>query len=192
VPGRNADNHLLNLRIYEFYGFTNLSELRIDIQPATLADVPVILSFIRALAEYERLSDLVVATETTVRETLFSSRPSAEAVIARVDETAVGFAVWFHNYSTFLSRRGLYLEDLFVLPEWRGRGVGGVLLKHLAHIAVSRGCGRMEWAVLDWNETAIRFYRSLGAEPMSDWTVFRLAGDALTRLAASPHARTTT
>jgi GNAT superfamily N-acetyltransferase len=168
-----------------------LRELRIDIQPATLSDVPLILSFIRALAEYERLSDHVVATETTVRETLFGSRPSAEAVIARVSGTPIGFAVWFHNYSTFLSRRGLYLEDLFVLPEWRGRGVGGALLKHLAGIAVSRGCGRMEWAVLDWNESAIRFYRGLGAEPMSDWTVFRLTGDALTRLAVSPDARTT-
>jgi GNAT superfamily N-acetyltransferase len=176
-----------NLRIY---GFTNLRELRIDIQPATLADVPLMLSFIKALAEYERLSDHVVATETTVRETLFGSRPSAEAVIARVNGTAVGFAVWFHNYSTFLSRRGLYLEDLFVLPEWRGRGVGGALLKHLAHVAVSRDCGRMEWAVLDWNESAVRFYRGLGAEPMSDWTVFRLTGEALTRLAASPDART--
>jgi GNAT superfamily N-acetyltransferase len=162
-----------------------LTDFRIDIQPATVADAPLILSFIRALAEYERLSDHVVATETTVRETVFGSRPSAEVVIARVDGTPVGFAVWFHNYSTFLSRRGLYLEDLFVLPEWRGRGVGGALLKHLARIAVSRSCGRMEWAVLDWNETAIRFYRGLGAEPMSDWTVFRLTGDALARLAAS-------
>jgi len=169
-----------------------VTEFQIDIQPATLADVPLILSFIKALAEYERLSDHVMATETTVRETLFGSRPSAEAVIARVDVTPVGFAVWFHNYSTFLSRRGLYLEDLFVLPEWRGRGVGGALLKHLAHIAVSRNCGRMEWAVLDWNETASRFYRSLGAEPMSDWTVFRLTGDALTRLGASPPGRKTT
>jgi GNAT superfamily N-acetyltransferase len=168
-----------------------LTEVQIDIQPATLADVPLILSFIKALAEYERLSDHVMATETTVRETLFGSRPSAEAVIARVDETPVGFAVWFHNYSTFLSRRGLYLEDLFVLPEWRGRGVGGALLKHLARIAVSRDCGRMEWAVLDWNEPAIRFYRGLGAEPMSDWTVFRLTGDALTRLGASPDRKTT-
>jgi len=169
-----------------------VTEFQIDIQPATLADVPLILSFIKALAEYERLSDHVMATETTVRETLFGSRPGAEAVIARVDETPVGFAVWFHNYSTFLSRRGLYLEDLFVLPEWRGRGVGGALLKHLAHIAVSRDCGRMEWAVLDWNETAIRFYRGLGAETMSDWTVFRLTGDALTQLGASPPDRKTT
>jgi GNAT superfamily N-acetyltransferase len=176
---------LTNLRIYE------LPDSRIDIQPATAADIPLILSFIRALAEYERLSDHVVATEASVRETLFGSNRSAEAVIARVDTTPVGFAVWFHNYSTFLSRRGLYLEDLFVLPEWRGRGVGRALLRHLAHVAVSRGCGRMEWAVLDWNETAIRFYRSLGAEPMAEWTVFRLTGDALTRLAAWPDRKTT-
>ena len=190
VPRGNADYDLLSLRIDEFTDL-RVTAFQIDIQPATLADVPLVLSFIRALAEYERLSDHVVATETTVRENLFGSRPSAEAVIARVDGTPVGFAVWFHNYSTFLSRRGLYLEDLFVLPEWRGRGVGGALLKHLAHVAVSRACGRMEWAVLDWNETAIRFYRSLGAEPMSDWTVFRLTGDALTRLAASPDRKTT-
>jgi len=97
----------------------------------------------------------------------------------------VGFAVWFHNYSTFLSRRGLYLEDLFVLPEWRGRGVGGALLRHLAGLAVQRECGRMEWSVLDWNEPAIRFYKSLGARPMDEWTVYRLTGDALTRLSAS-------
>jgi GNAT superfamily N-acetyltransferase len=176
---------LTNLRIYE------LTDSRIDIQPATVVDVPLILSFIRALAEYERLSDHVVATETSVRETLFGSSQSAEAVIARVDTTPVGFAVWFHNYSTFLSRRGLYLEDLFVLPEWRGRGIGRALLRHLAHIAVSRGCGRMEWAVLDWNETAIRFYRSLGAEPMAEWTVFRLTGDALARVAVLQDAQTT-
>jgi GNAT superfamily N-acetyltransferase len=190
VPRRNPDYDVLNLRICEFTDLWiyELTELQIDIQPATLADVPLILSFIRALAEYERLSDHVVATETTVRETLFGSRSSAEAVIARVGDTPVGFAVWFHNYSTFLSRRGLYLEDLFVLPEWRGRGVGGALLEHLAQVAVSRGCGRMEWAVLDWNEDAIRFYRGLGAEPMSDWTVFRLTGNALTRLAVSNDA----
>ena len=190
VPRRNADYDFLSSRIDEFTDL-RVTEFQIDIQPATLADVPLILSFIKALAEYERLSDHVMATETTVRETLFGSRPGAEAVIARVDETPVGFAVWFHNYSTFLSRRGLYLEDLFVLPEWRGRGVGGALLKHLAHIAVSRDCGRMEWAVLDWNETAIRFYRGLGAEPMSDWTVFRLTGNALARLGVSPDRKTT-
>jgi GNAT superfamily N-acetyltransferase len=157
--------------------------VRIDIRPATAADVPLILGFINALAEYERLADHVVATAASVHDSLFGSSPSAEAVIAYVDGEPAGFAVWFHNYSTFLSRRGLYLEDLFVLPDKRGRGVGRALLRHLAGIAVARGCGRMEWAVLDWNETAIRFYRSLGAQPMADWTVYRLTGDALTRLA---------
>ena len=156
------------------------SDLRIE--AATVADVPVILRMIKALAEYERLTHEVVATEESVRESLFASR-SAEAVIAYADGSAVGFAVWFHNYSTFLSRRGLYLEDLFVLPEWRGRGIGRALLRHLARVAVQRGCGRMEWSVLDWNEPAIRFYRSLGAQPMDEWTVYRLTGDALARVA---------
>ena len=156
------------------------SDLRIE--AATVADVPVILRMIEALAEYERLTHEVVATEESVRESLFASR-GAEAVIAYADGSAVGFAVWFHNYSTFLSRRGLYLEDLFVLPEWRGRGIGRALLRHLARVAVERGCGRMEWSVLDWNEPAIRFYRSLGAQPMDEWTVYRLTGDALARVA---------
>jgi GNAT superfamily N-acetyltransferase len=161
-----------------------LADLRIDITPAIVSDVPVILRFIHRLAEYERMADQVVATEESVRESLFGAQPSADAVIARVNGDPAGFAVWFYSYSTFLSRPGLYLEDLFVLPEWRGRGVGRALLQHLAGVAVSRGCGRMEWAVLDWNDLAIRFYRSLGAQPMSDWTVYRLAGDNLKRLAA--------
>lgn len=156
----------------------------IDITPATVADVPLVLRFIKALAEYERMTDQVVATEESVRESLFGGRPSAEAAIARVNGDPVGFAVWFYNYSTFLSRPGLYLEDLFVLPECRGRGVGRALLQHLARVAVSRGCGRLEWAVLDWNDLAIRFYLSLGAQPMSEWTVYRLTGDSLKRLAA--------
>ncbi|MGH9256775.1 MAG: GNAT family N-acetyltransferase [Vicinamibacterales bacterium] len=153
------------------------------IQPATVADVPLILSLLKALAAYERLAHDVVATEASIRESLFGSKPSAEALIAHAGREPVGFAVWFHNYSTFLGRHGLYLEDLFVLPEWRGRGIGRALLIHLARIAVSRGCGRMEWSVLDWNEPALRFYRSLGARPMDEWTVYRLTGDALTRLA---------
>ena len=157
----------------------------IRIEAATVADVPVILRMIEALAEYERMSSEVVATEASVRDTLFGSRPSAEAVIAYAEGRPVGFAVWFHNYSTFLSRRGLYLEDLFVLPEWRGRGIGAALLRHLAGVAVQRGCGRMEWAVLDWNEPAIRFYQNLGAKAMDEWTVYRLTGDALTGLGAS-------
>jgi GNAT superfamily N-acetyltransferase len=160
----------------------------VRIQQATAADVPLVLRMIKALAEYEQLTREVVATEAKVRESLFGSNPSAEAVIARVDGQPAGFAVWFYSYSTFLGRPGLYLEDLFVLPEWRGRGIGRALLRHLARIAVSRDCGRMEWAVLDWNELAIRFYRGLGARPMSDWTVYRLTGDDLTRLAGADEA----
>lgn len=158
-----------------------LEEVRIE--PATVGDVPLILSLIKALAEYERLSHEVVATEAQVRESLFGAKPHAEAVIARVQSEAVGFAVWFHTYSTFLSRPGLYLEDLFVLPAWRGRGIGGALIRHLARIAVERGCGRMEWAVLDWNDPAIGFYRSIGARPMDEWTTYRLTGEVLDRLA---------
>ncbi len=156
----------------------------IRIEPATERDIPLVLSFIKALAEYERLADAVAATEESLRETLFGPRARAEIVIAHTGGEAAGFAVWFHNYSTFLGRAGLYLEDLFVLPEWRRRGVGHALLGHLASVAVARGCGRLEWSVLDWNEPAIRFYRNLGARPMDEWTVFRLAGDALKRLAS--------
>jgi GNAT superfamily N-acetyltransferase len=138
----------------------------------------------KALADSEKLAGDVVATEDRIRETFFTGRaPQAEAVIAYADGNPVGLAIWFHNYSTFLGRRGLYLEDLFVLPEWRGHGIGKALLVHLAGIAVARGCGRMEWSVLDWNEPAIGFYKSLGAVPMDEWTVFRLTGDALIALA---------
>jgi GNAT superfamily N-acetyltransferase len=155
----------------------------IRIANATERDVGVILRLITALAEYEKLSHEVVATEASIRDTFFGRGRNAEAILAHAGEQPVGFAVWFHNYSTFLGRPGLYLEDLFVLPEWRGRGVGRALLRHLARIAVERGCGRMEWAVLDWNEPAIGFYRSLGARAMDEWTVYRLTGDALRRLA---------
>ena len=155
----------------------------ITIEPAREQDVPLILRFITALAEYEKLAQDVVATEAALRDTLFGPKPAAEAAIAYIGTQPAGFAVWFHNYSTFLGRPGLYLEDLFVLPEWRTRGVGRALLANLARIAVARGCGRMEWSVLDWNEPAIRFYRSLGAEPMNEWTVFRLTGDAINALA---------
>ena len=155
----------------------------IQIQAATEADVPLILNMIRALAEYERLAHEVVATEAMVRESFFGATPHAYAVIARIDGEAVGFMIWFSTYSTFLSRPGIYLEDLFVLPEWRGKGVGKALLRHLARIAVDRRCGRIEWSVLDWNETAIRFYRGIGARPMDEWTVYRMTGDAITRLA---------
>jgi GNAT superfamily N-acetyltransferase len=158
------------------------SDLRID--PATPADVPIIRSLIRALADYEQLTHAVVADEARLRETLFGASPSAEVVIARASGEPVGFAVWFHNYSTFLGQRGLYLEDLFVEPAWRGRGIGRALLAHLARIAIERACGRMEWAVLDWNTPAIGFYRRIGAEAMDAWTIYRVTGDALRRLAA--------
>ena len=156
----------------------------LTIAPAAESDIPAILSFIRALAEYERLSDAVVATEETLRESLFGARPAAEVVFARVGEERVGFALFFETYSTFLAQRGLYLEDLFVKPEHRGLGYGRALLAHLARMAVARGCGRFEWALLDWNAPAIGFYKSLGARPLDEWTTFRLAGDALARLAA--------
>lgn len=155
----------------------------IRVEAATSEDVPLLLELIRALADYERMSADVVTTEAHLRDTLFGATPRAEAVVARVADEAVGFALWFHNYSTFLGRPGLYLEDLFVLPDWRGRGIGSTLLRHLARIAVERGCGRMEWSVLNWNEPAIWFYRKLGAQPMDEWTVYRLTGSDLARLA---------
>lgn len=156
----------------------------IAIAPATVADVPLILALIRELAAYEKLSPEVVATEEGLRATLFGEHPYAETLLAREDGESAGFALFFHNYSTFAGRPGIYLEDLYVRPEFRGRGIGRALLAHLAHLAVERGCARLEWAVLDWNEPSIGFYRSLGAVPMDDWTVFRLAGGALERLAA--------
>ena len=143
----------------------------------------MILSFIKELAEYERLSDTVVVTEDSVKETLFGERPSAEAVIGYYEDAPVSFALFFHNYSTFNGRPGLYLEDLYVRPEMRGRGLGRAMLVYLAQVARSRRCGRMEWAVLDWNEPAIKFYKRLGARPMDEWTVFRLTGEALDQLA---------
>ena len=135
------------------------------------------------------MADEVVATEASLRETLFGPRARAEVVIAYAGAEPAGFAVWFHNYSTFLGRPGLYLEDLFVLPEWRRRGLGRKLLGYLARVAVARGCGRFEWSVLDWNEPAVRFYRKIGARAMDEWTVYRLTGDALKRLASSPGLR---
>jgi GNAT superfamily N-acetyltransferase len=145
-------------------------------------DVGTILAFITELAEYERLSDVVVATETTLRESLFGDRPAAEVLIAERDGEPAGFALFFHNFSTFLSRRGLYLEDLYVRPAHRRHGVGRALLTRLAALAVERGCGRLEWSVLDWNQDAWRFYESLGAVAMTDWTTFRVTDDALLRL----------
>jgi GNAT superfamily N-acetyltransferase len=155
------------------------------IEPVTDADIPVLYTLIKALAEYERLGHMVVSTEDDFRTALLGPRPVIEAVIARVDGTPVGYALWFHTFSTFLGQRGLYLEDLFVLPEYRGQGVGRALLAHLANIAVERGCGRMEWVVLDWNEPAIGFYKKIGGEPLTDWQVFRLTGEALEKLGKS-------
>lgn len=156
----------------------------LTIRPAVEADVPLVLELIRALAEYERLAHAVVATEELLRESLFGPQPGAEVLIAEMDGAPAGFALFFHNFSTFVGRRGLYLEDLFVRPAYRGQGIGRALLARLAAIAVARGCGRFEWAVLDWNEPAIGFYRALGAVPQSDWIVHRVDGEALRRLAA--------
>ena len=153
------------------------------IRAATAADVPIILELIRALATYERAPNDVTATEDGLSKVLFGEKPAAEVLLAFENETAVGFAVFFHNFSTWLGRPGLYLEDLFVRPEDRGKGYGRALLIHLAKIARDRGCGRMEWAVLDWNEPAIQFYRKLGAKPMDEWTVFRLTRDGIAKLA---------
>ena len=153
------------------------------IRLATAADVPIILELIRALATYERAPNEVTATEDGLSKVLFGEKPAAEVLLAFENETAVGFAVFFHNFSTWLGRPGLYLEDLFVRPEDRGKGYGRALLIHLAKIARDRGCGRMEWAVLDWNEPAIQFYRKLGGKPMDEWTVFRLTRDGIAKLA---------
>lgn len=156
----------------------------VTIRFATADDVPLIHRLIRGLAEYERLADDVVATEADIRESLFGETPGAEVLIAEVSGDAAGFALFFHNYSTLLGRRGLYLEDLFVLPTHRGHGIGRALMARLARLATERNCGRFEWWVLDWNEPAIRFYESLGARAMSEWTVYRLTGDPLARLAS--------
>ena len=145
-------------------------------------DTGLILQFIRALAEYEKMLDLVVADEALLEDQLFRKK-NAEVIFAMEDGKEVGFALFFHNFSTFLGRSGLYLEDLYVYPEYRGKGYGKALLKKLAAIAVERGCGRMEWWCLDWNQPSIDFYKALGAEPMSDWTVHRLTGETLNQLA---------
>lgn len=157
------------------------------IRPAGPADVPLILSFVRKLADYERLSHEVQATEATLQEMLFGPRPYAEVIFAEEAGRAVGFALYFHNFSTFVGRPGIYLEDLFVDPEARGKAYGRAMMAYLAQLAVERGCGRFEWSVLDWNEPSIDFYRRLGARPLDDWTVYRIAGAELERLAR--HAR---
>jgi len=156
----------------------------LQIRAAGERDVPLILSFIRQLSEYEKLLHECVVTEDILRETLFASKPSAEVLLGFAETEPAGFAVFFHNFSTFLGRPGIYLEDLFVRPEMRGRGYGKALLGHLAKLAIERRCGRLEWSVLDWNEPAIQFYNKLGAIAMNDWTVYRVTGDALKRLAS--------
>jgi GNAT superfamily N-acetyltransferase len=156
----------------------------IGVREATEDDVPLILFLIRELAEYERLSHEVVATEEGLRETLFGERRYAEVLIAEHDGAPAGFALFFHNFSTFLGKPGIYLEDLYVKPEFRGTGIGKKLLIHLAGLAKERGCGRLEWWVLDWNEPSIGFYKKLGAVPMDDWTVYRVSGTALEHLAS--------
>lgn len=155
----------------------------IRIVPASKRDIPLVLSFIRRLAEYERMAEICVATEDAIEHSLFGDKPAAEVIFAYRGDDPVGFALFFHNYSTFLAQRGLYLEDLFVIPEARGKGIGYALLSALAEIAVSRNCGRMEWQVLDWNQLAIDFYLQLGATPLDGWDTYRLTGEPLRRLA---------
>lgn len=161
------------------------NEASVHLRPASVADAGLILAFIRELAEYEKLAHEAVADEATLAKQLFGEHPAAEVVIAEVDGQPAGFALFFHNFSTFLGQRGLYLEDLFVRPQYRGLGLGKRLMVHLARLALERDCGRFEWSVLDWNESAIRFYRSLGATGLDEWTVQRVSGDALRTLAGT-------
>ena len=163
-----------------------LSKGRLQIEAATRNDAPLILAFIKELAVYEKLAHEVVATEETLAETLFGKHPYAEVVIALYDGQPVGYALFFHTFSTFVGRPGLYLEDVYVQPSMRGKGVGKALMTHLARLAVDRKCRRFEWSVLNWNEPSIGFYKSLGAKPMDEWTVYRLAGESLERLAKEP------
>ena len=160
------------------------AQIPLHIRPATRADVPVIVSLITELAEYEKLGHMMVATETTLADELFGPKSPAETLIGEAGGEPVAFAVIFHNFSTFLGRKGMYLEDLYVKQNERRKGYGRALLLHLARQAVERGCGRFEWMVLDWNEPAIRFYKSLGAQPMDEWTIFRVTGDRLRQLGA--------
>lgn len=156
-----------------------------EIKPAIIDDVPLILSFIKQLAEYEKLLHEVIATETLLKETLFGNKTHAEVIIGYLNSEPVSFALFFHNFSTFLGRPGIYLEDLFVTPNARKKGIGQKMLSYIAHLAKQRNCGRFEWSVLDWNEPAIGFYKRLGAKPMDEWTVFRVTGQELENLAAS-------
>ena len=162
---------------------------RLEFRWAEEKDAAMILRFIRALAAYEKLSDQVVATEELLREWIFEKK-KAEVLFPMEEGEEVGFALFFHNFSTFLGRAGLYLEDLYISPEYRGKGYGKATLQKLAQIAVERGCGRLEWSCLDWNQPSIDFYLSLGAEPMEEWTVYRLTGDTLTQMAAQQKGET--
>nr|WP_298139909.1 GNAT family N-acetyltransferase [uncultured Pseudomonas sp.] len=161
----------------------------LNIRPADRDDIPLILVFIRELAEYEKLADQAIADPEQMAKHLFGPRPYAEVLIGEVDGEPAGFALFFHNYSTFLGKPGIYLEDLYVRASARGAGLGKALLSTLARLAVERGCGRLEWSVLDWNAPAIGFYRQLGAEPMNEWTVYRLSGSALRHAADTPQAK---
>jgi GNAT superfamily N-acetyltransferase len=156
---------------------------QVRIEPAVPADVTDIVGLIRELAEFERLLDQFVATEARLRESVFGPKPYAEVLMARLGQESIGFALFFHNYSTFRAQPGIYLEDLYVRPAFRGEGIGEALLKRIAKLAVERGCGRFEWSVLDWNQRAVEFYKALGAEPLNEWTMFRVSGDNLIRLA---------
>ena len=157
----------------------------INIRPATPADVETLFELIQALAEYEKLSHTVVGTPESLREHLFGDKPYAEAIVAEWEEQKAGFALFFHNYSTFLTKPGLYLEDLFVLPEYRQRGIGKAMLIYLAKLGLARGVGRFEWSVLDWNEPAIAFYQKMGAQILEDWRICRVSGEELCQLANS-------
>ncbi|AQY49858.1 GNAT family acetyltransferase [Listeria weihenstephanensis FSL R9-0317] len=164
------------------FGGIEMAEKTLQFRYAVQADIPLVLAFIKELADYEGMLDQVVATEVLLKEWLFE-KEKAEVIIGEYDGEAVGFALFFHNFSTFLGRAGIYLEDLYVRPAVRGKGFGKAFLKRLAEIAVERGCGRLEWWCLDWNQSSIDFYVAMGAEPMEDWTVYRIAGDTLEDLA---------
>lgn len=163
--------------------------MTLRIRSAAPGDAPLVVELIQGLAQYEKLAHEAIATPTQLDAALFGTPPKAHALIAEIDSVGIGFALYFFNFSTFLGKAGLYLEDLFVKPEVRGVGAGKALLAELARIAVANDCGRMEWSVLDWNTPSIEFYKALGARPMSDWTTYRLTGDALTRLAQTPSMR---
>jgi GNAT superfamily N-acetyltransferase len=165
------------------YHIVTATRHAVSVRPAAESDLPLILHLIESLADYERMRDECVATEEKLRSTLFGEHPAAEVLIASIGNEPTGFALFFHNYSTFLAQPGIFLEDLFVKPEARSKGVGHALLSSLARLAVERNCGRLEWNVLDWNELAISFYKRLGAVPMNEWTTFRVTGTALEKLA---------